>query len=146
MKKIATVLVLLLLNPLLLFSEQVDTYKQIQQERTPFFGGGKNIFVDSSYEYSFVTLGARRVHWKLLASRLMYMVKGQIPYIEITHHERDRVSDITVAPGAYFQFKDSSLQIENGFGLDADYIYRYQATVNFERKLVKTLYWKVGSR
>ena len=74
------------------------------------------------------------------------MVRGQIPYIEITHHERDRVSDITIAPGAYFVFKNSSLHVENGFGLDADYIYRYQATVEYEHRLIKTLNWKIGGR
>ena len=126
-------------------AEQVDTYKKIQ-ELKPFFGAGKNILFDSSYEYSFVTLGARAVHWKLFTSRLMYMVRGQIPYVEVTQHERDRVSDVTIAPGAYFQFKNSSLHIENGFGIDADYIYRYQATVEYEHRLIQNLYWKIGSR
>ncbi len=141
----ALMLIVFLVFEPVLFADQVDTYKKIQEPK-PFFGPGNNILFDSSYEYSFVTLGARRVHWKLLASRLMYMIRGQIPYIEITHHERDRVSDITIAPGVYFQFKNSSLHLENGFGLDADYIYRYQSTVEYEHRLIKTLFWKIGGR
>jgi len=141
------ILVMLVSLPTVLEAEQVDTYQKLQ-ERAPVIKEEKkqNIIFDSSYEYSFVSIGARRIHWKLLSSRLMYFIRGQIPYLELNWHERDRVTDLTLAPGGYFQIGKTALHLETGFGLDTDYIYRFQTTVDIEHPIYKTLYWKVGSR
>lgn len=142
---IFSAIILLVIQPILVKAEQADTYQKIK-EWTPFFGGGKKVFFDSDFEYSFVNIGAHKFNWKLLTDRLMYLVRGQIPYVEFNWHERDRVSDLTIAPGCYFQFKDSSLHVETGYGLDTDYIYEFQTTVDYEHRLYKTLFGKVSTR
>ena len=127
-------------------AEQADTYQKIK-EQTPFFGGvGNKLYADSFYEHSFVRIGPRKIVWQLLTNRIMYFVKGQIPYIEINLYGRDRVNDVTLDGGSYFEFKNSVLHLENGFGFDADYIYRYRLSAEYKHRLVKTLFYKVGSR
>ncbi len=141
----ALMLIIFLVFAPILFAEQVDTYKKIQEPK-PEIGQNKHIFLDSSYENSAVKIGNKRVYWRLFTTQLLYRINGQVPYFEITQHERDRVSDVVLTPGAYLQIKKYAMHIENGFGIDADYIYRYQSTLEIEHQLIKNLFWKAGGR
>ena len=130
----------------LVYAEQLDIYRQIK-ELTPYFGGGdKKFFFSSDYELSFIRFGATKTHWQLLTERFMYFVKGQIPYVEFNWHRRGEVTDLTVDGGSYFRFKNSNLHVKTGFGLDADFIYRFQLQAEYEHRLYKGLYGKIGSR
>ncbi len=127
-------------------AEQIDTYQTLKETPPSFAHTEKKIMTDSSYEYSFVRIGPKKVVWQLLTNQIMYSIKGQIPYLEINWHERDRVSDVTLNGGSYFRFKNSNLHIEHGFGFDTDYIYRYQFRAEYEHRLVKTLFYKASER
>ncbi len=132
--------------PTILIAGQLDTERRIKDWGSFYSPDTKHVIIDSSYEYSWVRLGPRKTFWKLLTSRLMYFVKGHLPYVEFNHFDRDRRDDYTINFGSYFNFENSSFHFESGFGMNVDYIYRFQLTSDYTHRIYESLFGKIGGR
>src|SRR3989338_1118649 len=128
------------------FAGQLNPEKKLK-EWGPFISRQQgNVYAESEYEYGWVSIGPRKTNWKWLSNTVLYPVRGQLPYIQINYHQRDPVDDYTLDFGSYLNLKNSTLQIENGFGMNIDYIYKYHLTLNYEHPLYKHLRGNQGLR
>lgn len=146
--KIASILILCLI---LSFpsSTPADQLTAEQELRiwTPYIERDKQrLYIDTLYEYSPVRIAGRKTHWEQYSTRVMGTYQGHLPYFEYHLFERDREWDQALHLGSYFLFENWNLQPEIGFGIDTDFLYRFQTSAAVERRLVESLYFKIKER
>lgn len=108
----------------------------------------KNIAVSTDFDYGWVKEDGRKGKWTESLTTIGYTGDSRFsPYLETDFWNRLGINDYTVAVGNYFKFKDRSYwNTEIGFGPDASYLYSFQAQLEYQRPLVRTLFWQVGAR
>lgn len=102
----------------------------------------QRVFFTSYDEMGWVKQGSRRGQWNLLSNELYVAATDWLtPYLVVDVWNRFRRMDEILTAGSYVKFKDKSyLRTEMGWGLGRlDYVYKWQATVEYERPLYKTL-------
>jgi len=111
-------------------------------------GQKEKLFLSSYEEYSWIKQGLRRGKWKLFTGNFAYALNDTfLPYADVNAWERLGIYDQTIDGGAYIKFKDNSyLRTEVGFGTKLKYLYRYQTTFEYERRLVKGFFSNLGFR
>jgi len=129
------------------FAEQVVVEREVralpQSEREPL----KKFGVDTFYEYSWIKQAGRHILWKTGLMHLSYNMDGLSPYVEVLSYDRDHLKDETIELGAYGKWKDGVVHAALGYGTqDADFVYKFQAALGYEHRLIKNLTWKVDYR
>ena len=105
-------------------------------------------FANSYNELGWVTQGNRQGMWTLLSNQASCAVtKWLMPYVGVDVWNRLGQRDNIITGGAYFKFKDKSyLRAEMGWGADITYVYRWQATLEYEHPLYKGLSGNISGR
>jgi len=102
----------------------------------------QRVVLTSYDEMSWVRQGSRDGQWNFLSNQLYVAATNWLmPYVIFDVWNRFGRKDEILTGGSYFKFKDKSfLRTEMGWGLGRlDYIYRWQATMEYERPLYKGL-------
>ncbi|MBU3759939.1 MAG: hypothetical protein FGM27_08450 [Candidatus Omnitrophica bacterium] len=147
MKKLlipAAVLTFLTLSVSLTFAEKTEIEKQLRTSRPYIDSQDGRVYADASAEYSPVRIAGRDLHWEEYSTRLMKRVGRHLPYTEFRLYERDRRRDESITAGSYFIFDNRNIQPEIGFGIDTDYMYRFQTGIRYEERIKGSLYAKLG--
>ncbi|MDD5669388.1 MAG: YaiO family outer membrane beta-barrel protein, partial [Candidatus Omnitrophica bacterium] len=130
-------------------AEQIQGERQVKEIAPRILKSPEKKFLaDTYYEYSWVHIGSREIVWRAFTNRFSYLVKGlECPYVEITNYERAGIKDYVMDMGATVKSGDSYLNGEIGFGGDhINYVYRFQAFLEYTQKAFGYLYWKTGGR
>ncbi len=102
----------------------------------------QKVFSASYDEMGWVKQGSRRGQWNLLSNQLYVAATDWLtPYLAVDVWNRFHRMDEVITGGSYVKFKDRSfLRVEMGWGLGRlDYIYKWQTTLEYERRLYKGL-------
>lgn len=126
-------------------AEKIEAERKLTQASAAVKGMGRTDW-SVFYEYGWVDVGSRSEAWRVSTGRLSYFGEREVPYLEARRLERGREVDTTLDAGCYFKLDDAVLHAEAGGGMGVDYVYRFQALLEYERKLQGTLFWKVGGR
>ncbi len=128
-----------------LAAENTEAETQFRKKALPELET-KGWLLSSYYEYSSIKLAGRKGQWRLLTDTLAYTFNnGLIPYLEIDSWDRFHNKDELINAGAYLKFKDNSyLHSEIGFGDDITYVPRFRSVQEYQRRLVKNLFWQFG--
>lgn len=128
-------------------AEEVKKERQIKETVSPFVKTEKKIHISSYYEYSWIKQGSRKGNWEVLSNRIAYLRNNlQAPYLEISRFERFGLTDYTADIGSYFKFNDAYARAEVGFGDEISYVYRFQTTLEYSRRLIGNSFWKLNFR
>jgi YaiO family outer membrane protein len=114
---------------------------------TPYFGGevGRT-YVTPSYEYSSIHLGQNQTDWHSADVQIVHPFNSATPYVDVAYYDRNYAGDFALTAGSYFKPGADILQVEVGAGLNPDFIYQFQSTVEYQYLLCKNLYGKVRAR
>lgn len=134
-------------SPQWAFSDQVGVSEGLR-EWTPFVSAqnDKKWIASSDYEYSFASLNGQPIVWRQWSNEFMYALKDHKPYLDFNYYERNGNENDAINFGDYIPFKDSLLHVETGFGINPDYLYRFQLSYEYQHKLAGGLYGKIGDR
>jgi YaiO family outer membrane protein len=129
------------------WADEVQTYREIK-DWTPYFGGEVGTpYLAGSFEYSSVHLSQNhQVDWYESDVQLSLPLKGATPYFDVAYYQRDGVGDYALTAGSYFKLGPDTLQVEAGAGLNVDFIYQFQSTVEYQYRLANNLYGKIRAR
>lgn len=120
-------------------ADQIETYQKIREYNPYFMSEKDRLYASSDYEYSWITIGSQKLPWRTLTNLLLYPTGRYTPYLIVTHHDRSRAQDMTLNFGSYMRFEKSTLRLEQGFGLNPDFIYKYQMVSSYEHQIYKGL-------
>lgn len=89
-----------------------------------------------------VSIGERNGIWRTTTGDLSFtIIQHWTPYLEVTAYRRFEEPDYTWAMGTYGKLSPSDyIQVEAGFGTNRDYIYKWQAHGEYQRKLVQNIF------
>ncbi len=93
-----------------------------------------------------VTIGERNGIWRTITGDLAIPVNQYwTPYLEATAFNRFGEQDYAWALGAYGKLSPSDyVHLEAGLGTSRDYIYKWQARAEYERKMVQNVFGALG--
>lgn len=127
-------------------AERPEIESSIRREASRPEPGSGRIRLDSSYEYGDVKIDSREADWTLFTGRLTYSGEDLSPYFETEIYQRSRVEDQKLLAGADWALDGGSAGLKAGFGLDADFISRFELSGQLERRLQDSLYWSCSGR
>ncbi len=128
------------------WADDVRTYREITGW-SPYFGGEVgSTYVTPSYEYSSIHLNQNQVDWHVADVQVAHPLAGATPYLDLAYYERDHAGDFALTAGSYFRPGKDILQVEVGAGLNPDFIYQFQSTVEYQYRLANNFYGKVRAR
>jgi|WetSurMetagenome_2_1015567.scaffolds.fasta_scaffold163541_2 YaiO family outer membrane protein len=93
-----------------------------------------------------VTMGERNGLWRTVTGDLSVTInKRWTPYLEAIAYHRFGEQDYTWALGAYGKLSwDDYIQLEAGLGANRDFVYKWQARGEYERKLARNIFGALG--
>ncbi len=108
----------------------------------------QNLYFSNYYEYGRVTLGERNGLWRTFTNDVGYRLNNIFaPYLEAVALDRFGEQDYTLAAGSYLDLGAAgSAQVEAGWGINRDYVYRWQARGEYEHKLINNWAGALGYR
>ena len=97
----------------------------------------KHVYFESGYEHSWVKIRGLSTDWVLVRNRVAYLHKGlQLPYFESDIYRRYGDVDSTFNFGGYYKVKEGVYtNLEVGFGVDADFAYKFKSQAGVEFKI-----------
>jgi len=95
-----------------------------------------------------VTIGERNGLWRTVTGDLSITInKRWTPYLEAIAYNRFGEQDYTWAAGAYGKLSAQDyIQLETGLGTNRDFVYKWQARGEYQRKLARNIFGALGYR
>ncbi|HQP92060.1 MAG TPA: YaiO family outer membrane beta-barrel protein [Candidatus Omnitrophota bacterium] len=148
MRKILFCLPIVFIFVSAVFAEQVVVEGEVRSLRPPTEQAVKKLRLDTYYEYSWIKQGGRHILWKTGFANVSFNAgKGVTPYVSLTSYNRNHVADETVELGTYAGWAGGVAHAALGYGTaDPDFVYKFQAQIGYEHRLVKNLSWKFDYR
>ena len=127
-------------------AEELLTYRDIKGW-TPYFGGETDkTYLATSYEFSSIHLGYTHLDWNVVDVQIARPFQNATPYFDVAYFDRNHVGDYALTAGSYVKVGKDLLQVEGGYGLNVDFLYRFQGTVEYDYLLCHNLYWKLRGK
>jgi YaiO family outer membrane protein len=149
-KKMSLIILVLAIPSQAWAAQNIDIQQQTQRkpEIQEITSQDKKILVSAYNDYGWVKQGAEKGQWALTTATVGFTGHPSFsPYFEIDLWDRLGIHDYTANAGSYFKFKDNSfLNAEIGFGGDVNYLYRFKSQLEYQHKLIQTLFWSLGGR
>ena len=129
------------------WADELQNYFSIK-DWTPYFGGEVGqTYVSGNFEYDSVHLALNnQVDWYASDVQISHVFTNATPYLDLAYYQRDGVGDYALTAGSYFKLGSDLLQVEAGAGLNIDFIYEFQSTVEYQYLLFHNFYWKMRAR
>lgn len=102
------------------------------------------LYFDTFYEPSDILQGSRTGHWSELTETFGYNHKGIHAYGSLSQYNRFDDKDYAANLGTYINLHNSYIHYEIAYGWYADYMYNWQAIVDYGHKLYKTWFWQMA--
>lgn len=146
MKRYSSLLIVLLLLAVVQAAAAEEKVMQLQMKDKNLQVGG---FSASIYnETGRVTIGESNGLWRTITTDLSVTINQRwTPYFEATASNRFQEQDYTWALGTYGKISEADyIQLETGFGTNRDYVYKWQASGEYNRKLAGNIFGVIGYR
>lgn len=101
-------------------------------------------YVEQYYEPSTIRSGSITGRWSEFIEKFGYIHNNIHAYMWFTQIEKAQNDDYLFNVGAYYNFKNSYVHHEIGFGGNDDFVYRFQNLVTLGVRMYKDLFWQAG--